>query len=251
MSPARPSSSALTAATKQIATLPAKDKPAYGAALNEAKARIEAALETRTAALHGASLDQSLREREDLTLPGRPARIGRVHPVTATIREVSRVFATMGFETVEGPEIETDYYNFEALNIPPGHPAREKWDTLWVSNPLGDARDHHAAEGMTNEHDVIEVLPFDLVHHIVDLRRERDAVSRKMGALPNAGKRRRDHIVSVRSQSIGDASPAPSTMPRAVHKYERCALGLVVRGQTRRQSRGGPDGDGSSKKLTT
>src|SRR3977135_2901999 len=124
--------------TKQIATLPAKDKPAYGAALNEAKARVEEALETRTAALRGASIDRGLLWREDLTLPGRPGRIGRVHPVTATIREVSRVFATMGFETVEGPEIETDYYNFEALNIPPGHPAREKWDTLWVSNPLGD-----------------------------------------------------------------------------------------------------------------
>ena len=128
----------VTQATKQIATLPASDKPAYGAAVNEARARIEAALESRGAALRNASIDHSLGEREDLTLPGRPVRIGRLHPVTATIREVSRVFATMGFETVEGPEIETDYYNFEALNIPPGHPAREKWDTLWVANPLGD-----------------------------------------------------------------------------------------------------------------
>ena len=106
--------------------------------MNEAKARIEAALESRGKDLHGARVDHSLGEREDLTLPGRPVRIGRLHPITATIRDVSRVFATMGFETVEGPEIETDYYNFEALNIPPGHPAREKWDTLWVSNPLGD-----------------------------------------------------------------------------------------------------------------
>jgi phenylalanyl-tRNA synthetase alpha chain len=128
----------LTQATKQIATLASPDKPAYGAAVNEAKARIEAALETRTATLHGASIDQSLSERVDLTLPARPVRIGRLHPVSATIREVSRIFGTMGFETVEGPEIENDYYNFEALNIPPGHPAREKWDTLWVSNPLGD-----------------------------------------------------------------------------------------------------------------
>ena len=129
---------ALTQATRAIATLPAKDRPAYGAALNEAKARIEAAIAGRTAALRSASIDEGLRERVDLTLPPRPLRVGGLHPVNATIREVSRIFATMGFETVEGPEIETDYYNFEALNIPPGHPAREKWDTLWVTNPLGD-----------------------------------------------------------------------------------------------------------------
>jgi phenylalanyl-tRNA synthetase alpha chain len=128
----------VTQATKQIATLPASEKPAYGAAVNEARARIESALESRGAALQHASIDQSLGEREDLTLPGRPVRVGRLHPVSKAIRDVSRIFATMGFETVEGPEIETDYYNFEALNIPPGHPAREKWDTLWVSNPLGD-----------------------------------------------------------------------------------------------------------------
>ena len=128
----------LTQATRQIASLPGAEKPAFGAAVNEAKARIESALTSRGAALHGASIDESLRERVDVTLPPRPARIGRLHPVNATIREVSRIFGTMGFETVEGPEIETDYYNFEALNIPPGHPAREKWDTLWVSNPLGD-----------------------------------------------------------------------------------------------------------------
>jgi phenylalanyl-tRNA synthetase alpha chain len=128
----------VTQATKRIATLPAADRPAYGAAANEARARIEAAIESRAGALRAASIDDSLRGREDLTLPARPVRIGRLHPVSATIREVSRIFATMGFETVEGPEIETDYYNFEALNIPPGHPAREKWDTLWVSNPLGD-----------------------------------------------------------------------------------------------------------------
>jgi phenylalanyl-tRNA synthetase alpha chain len=129
---------ALTGATKAIATLPPKDKPAYGAALNEAKARVETAIQDRAAALHGASIDDSLREREDLTLPARPVRVGRLHPISATMRDVSRIFGSMGFETIEGPEIETDYYNFEALNIPPGHPAREKWDTLWVSNPLGD-----------------------------------------------------------------------------------------------------------------
>ncbi len=128
----------LTAATKRIAGLPAAERPAYGQALNDAKRTIEAALEARGAVLRSAHLRRSLGEQADLTLPPRRVRVGRLHPVSRTIRDVSRIFGTMGFETVEGPEIDDDYYNFEALNIPPGHPAREKWDTLWIANPLGD-----------------------------------------------------------------------------------------------------------------
>ncbi|MGH2715659.1 MAG: phenylalanine--tRNA ligase subunit alpha, partial [Thermoleophilaceae bacterium] len=73
-----------------------------------------------------------------LTLPPRRVRLGRLHPISRTIREITRVLATMGFEAVEGPEVEWDYYNFEALNIPAGHPARDKFSTLWVSSPYGD-----------------------------------------------------------------------------------------------------------------
>ena len=131
--------SALADATKRIASLPKADRPAYGAALNEAKRRIEEALDRRAAALRDKAIERDLGGvREDLTLPPRRVRVGRLHPISQTVREVSRVFATMGFETVEGPEIEWDYYAFEALNIPAGHPAREKWQTLWISNPLGD-----------------------------------------------------------------------------------------------------------------
>jgi len=130
---------ALSEATKKLASLPPPERPAYGAAVNDAKIRIEKALEAREAALRDAALARELgQEREDLSLPPRRVRLGRLHPISQTMREVSRIFATLGFETVEGPEIEWDYYNFEALNIPPGHPAREKWQTLWISNPLGD-----------------------------------------------------------------------------------------------------------------
>src|ERR671937_461587 len=130
---------ALSEATKRIGSLPASERPAYGAAVNAAKERIEAALEARAAALREARLARELgREREDMTLPPRRVRLGRLHPISQTMRDVSRIFATLGFETVEGPEVEWDYYNFEALNIPAGHPAREKWQTLWISNPLGD-----------------------------------------------------------------------------------------------------------------
>ena len=129
----------LTARVKGLAGLAAGERPAAGAAINRAKAEIEAALAERERALRDRSLDASLAgEATDLTLPGRPVRLGRLHPISRTIREISRIFLGMGFESVEGPEIEWDYYNFEALNIPKGHPARDKFNTLWASNPLGD-----------------------------------------------------------------------------------------------------------------
>ena len=128
----------LTGATKAIATLPSAEKPAYGQAVNEAKRRIEAALESRGTELRGGAITKSLSESADLTLPPRSVRLGRLHPISQTIREITRVLATMGFEAVEGPEVEFDYYNFEALNIPRDHPARDKFNTLWIGNPLGD-----------------------------------------------------------------------------------------------------------------
>lgn len=112
---------------------------AEGERLNRYKRELEAALDQRERSLAAGQLDTALeRERLDVTLPGRSARVGRHHPITATIRELTRIFAGMGFEAVEGPEVEWDYYNFEALNIPRDHPAREKYASLWVSNPLGD-----------------------------------------------------------------------------------------------------------------
>jgi phenylalanyl-tRNA synthetase alpha chain len=128
----------VTQATKEIAALPNAEKPAYGQAVNEAKRRIEAALDERGTALRSGRIEQSLSEAADLTLPPRRVRLGRLHPISAAMREITRVFATMGFEAVEGPEVEFDYYNFEALNIPRDHPARDKFSTLWISNPKGD-----------------------------------------------------------------------------------------------------------------
>ena len=123
----------VTRALKLTASLPAAERRAYGAAANAARARVEAALEARGAAIRAALLVRELGgPAEDLTLPPRRVRVGHHHPITTTIREISRIFAGMGFETVEGPEVEWDYYNFEALNIPPDHPARDKFSTLWV-----------------------------------------------------------------------------------------------------------------------
>ena len=132
----------LTARLKALGGLPAAERPAVGAAINTAKEVIEAALASRRASLDAPGDDAAFAsETLDLTLPPRPIRLGRLHPITATMREVSRIFATMGFETVEGPEVEWDSYNFEALNIPKGHPARDKFNSLWISSPLGDLLD--------------------------------------------------------------------------------------------------------------
>jgi phenylalanyl-tRNA synthetase alpha chain len=123
----------LTTRVKGLAILPVAERPAAGAALNRAKSDIESALAAREEELRARSLEATLSvEKEDLSLPGRPVRVGRLHPISRTIREISRIFLSMGFEAVEGPEIEWDYYAFEALNIPPGHPARDKFSTLWI-----------------------------------------------------------------------------------------------------------------------
>jgi phenylalanyl-tRNA synthetase alpha chain len=123
----------ITKALRKLPQLPAAERPAYGAAANAARARIEAALDRRGADLREAAIARDITgAKTDLTLPPRRVRVGRYHPITRTIREISRIFAGMGFEAVEGPEVEWDYYAFEALNIPADHPARDKFMTLWV-----------------------------------------------------------------------------------------------------------------------
>ncbi len=134
--------SALSRALSELGALAPDERRVRGERLNSAKREIEDAIARRQEALRATTIDAALeREREDVSLPGRPIRIGRHHPLMTTMREVVRIFGGMGFEAVEGPEVEWDYYNFEALNIPKGHPARDKFSTLWISNPFGDDPD--------------------------------------------------------------------------------------------------------------
>jgi phenylalanyl-tRNA synthetase alpha chain len=116
---------------KELAHAPQADRPSLGQLLNEAKARVEDAL---TAALASAQ-QQTARPKDylDVTVPGRLPLQGRLHPITQMAAEISRIFQRLGFETVEGPEVELDYYNFEALNIPKDHPARDMQDTFYIS----------------------------------------------------------------------------------------------------------------------
>src|SRR5262249_22189838 len=123
----------LTAVLRGIGALPADDRPRVGAVANEVRGAIEAALADRGRALRGAALEDRLRaEAIDVTTPGRPIRRGALHPIVETIGEIAEIFGQFGFVTYEGPEVEDDLTNFQMLNIPPDHPARDLWDTLYV-----------------------------------------------------------------------------------------------------------------------
>jgi phenylalanyl-tRNA synthetase alpha chain len=123
----------LTAILRRLATLPLEERPVIGALANQVKKAIEEGIEARRATLESIPSDQTLgQDRIDITLPGRRPRIGRLHPLTQIIRRICGVFVEMGFAVMEGPEVEWDYYNFEALNIPEDHPARDMWDTFWI-----------------------------------------------------------------------------------------------------------------------
>ena len=129
-------SGTLTALLKQLGSAPAADRPALGQAANEARREIETAIGERLESLRGGDLEARLVEETiDMSAPGRPARVGHLHPVLATMRDLREIFHAYGFEVFEGPEVETEEYNFELLNIPPDHPSRDLWDTLYVAEP--------------------------------------------------------------------------------------------------------------------
>jgi phenylalanyl-tRNA synthetase alpha chain len=123
----------LTAVLRGIGALPADDRPRVGAVANAVRTAIEAALATRGEALRGSALGARLiAETVDVTTPGRPIRRGTLHPIPETIERIAEVFGQFGFVVYEGPEIEDDLRNFQMLNIPLDHPARDLWDTLYV-----------------------------------------------------------------------------------------------------------------------
>jgi len=127
----------LTAIMKEMGGLPADQRPLIGALANEVKERLEALFEKRLEGLRALELQRRLTaERIDVTLPGRRPRHGSRHPITQVTEEIAAIFATLGFGVAEGPEVERDFYNFEALNIPRDHPARDMQDTFYVSDDV-------------------------------------------------------------------------------------------------------------------
>lgn len=127
----------------QLGKLAKEDRPVIGRSANEIKRILEAAFSDRAAALHQTALLHSLKsERLDVTLPGRPLPVGRLHPATISLRLIIKAFADMGFQVYRTPEVESDEYNFGLLNMPPDHPARDMWDTFYTSMPNVSLRPH-------------------------------------------------------------------------------------------------------------
>ena len=136
---------------RELGKMTPEERQVAGPALNALKDEINSALSAKKSALADAALDERLRtEWLDVTLPGRPERRGTIHPISQVSDEISAIFADMGFAVAEGPQIETDWYNFDALNIPPHHPARQEFDTFYMHRDAGDARPPHVLRTHTS-----------------------------------------------------------------------------------------------------
>ncbi len=128
---------ALTDILKGMKDVSAEERPKVGAMVNEIRSILEDALDKAKNEMERAAMDARLKtETIDVTLPAKKDRMGHKHPNTIALEEVERIFIGMGYEVVEGPEIEKDYYNFEALNIPEGHPAKDEQDTFYISGDI-------------------------------------------------------------------------------------------------------------------
>ena len=128
---------ALTAILKQMGKLSAEERPVMAQLANAVRSDIESAITKQQAAIAEAALEQKLQsETLDITLPGKQKKIGGLHPLTIVENEIKEIFLGMGFSVADGPEVEYDYYNFEALNLPPDHPARDTQDTFYITDNI-------------------------------------------------------------------------------------------------------------------
>ena len=136
-------SGSLTERLKALGKLPPEEKKTAGAAINEVKNRVEVLINAAKARILNAELEAKLAaEAIDITLPGRTSGKGGLHPVTRSLERIESLFATMGFSVADGPEIETDFFNFTALNTPENHPARSMHDTFYIEDSKNLLRTH-------------------------------------------------------------------------------------------------------------
>ena len=127
----------LTAILKQMGKLSAEERPVMGQLANKVREDIDSAIEEKGASLkEKEKQERILSEKIDVTMPGKVQTIGRMHPLNIVMREIEEIFLGMGFEIADGPEVEYDYYNFEALNLPPNHPARDTQDTFYITDNI-------------------------------------------------------------------------------------------------------------------
>lgn len=132
---------ALTLILRRIKDLPAEERTEIGRRANQLRGKVEALFKERQTELKKTTIESDLkRERLDVTLPGKQPERGHLHPITKILREIEAIFSSMGFTVAEGPEVETEWYNFDALNIPENHPARDMWDTFWLRSNQKETR---------------------------------------------------------------------------------------------------------------
>ena len=127
-------SGSVTNLLRKISSVQKEDRPRFGADANKLKSEISDFMSRKANEIQVGSGRKTI-ENLDVTLPGRLPVIGALHPTTQIVREICDIFVSLGFSVIEGPEIESDKYNFEMLNIPKGHPARDMWSTMWIDNP--------------------------------------------------------------------------------------------------------------------
>ncbi len=127
----------LTAILKQMGGLPAEERPKMGQLVNQAKAELEAVLEEKNNEMKAKATEEKLKaETIDITMPAKTSKTGKLHPLNTVLNDMIDIFQSMGFDVLDGPEVETDHYNFECLNVPADHPARDMQDTFYLGEGL-------------------------------------------------------------------------------------------------------------------
>lgn len=142
----------VTGLLRGMGSLPAEERPKMGQLVNQLRQELEEALDTRSAALQAELQRRKLEsEKLDVTMPGKKSRSGGLHPLNVVLEDIIDIFQSMGFDVVDGPEVETDYYNFQALNVPEDHPARDMQDTFYLADKLLLRTQTSAAQARTME----------------------------------------------------------------------------------------------------
>lgn len=143
---------ALTLILRGLKELPPKERALIGERANRLRKKIEILIKERKETLKKTEIESVLKkEWLDVTRPGRRPERGHLHPITKIIREIEDIFGSMGFSVAEGPEVETEYYNFDALNIPENHPARDMWDTFWIKSPKPETRNQKQTQNQKSK----------------------------------------------------------------------------------------------------
>ncbi|MCL6638243.1 MAG: phenylalanine--tRNA ligase subunit alpha [Firmicutes bacterium] len=170
----------LTQILRGMGALPAGERPRIGQIANEVRETLEKELELKTAALkEGGKRERLQREAIDVTLPGTPAGRGRKHPLTLVLEEIEEIFLGLGYSVSEGPEVETDYYNFEALNLPKDHPARDMQDTFFIEGEIL-LRTHTSPNQVRTMEKTAPALPVKIIVPGKVYRRDDDATHSPM-----------------------------------------------------------------------